>query len=104
MTQAVVGPAQKASRFAYTLDLAACGFGNNAACRSAVRPEPCRQIRQYRNDSPPCALCFCRFHFDVSARKIDFAPVQALNFSVPESRERANGEHWQDISSLRCSI
>src|SRR5215469_3746563 len=104
VTKAILRPVQKASHFTQALDFPARGCGNNMTCRSAVSPEPRRQIRQYRHDSAACALCLCCLYFDMSACKIDFVPIESLNLRVPESGERANCEHWQDISSLRCSI
>ena len=55
-------------------------------------------------------LCLCRFHFDVSLRKIgpwrkiNFVPVRPLNFSFTESRKCSNREHRQNarLSALGC--
>ena len=97
MAQTVVRPAREFRSLTDTSKLASCACRNHAACHSAVGLEPCCEIWLYRNDSSPCALCLCRLYLDVSAREIDFVPVQALNLSLTQSGECAYGNHRKDI-------
>ena len=82
MAQAVVRPACKFCSRAHMSKLASCTCGNHAARHSAVRLKPCREAWLYRHNSSACTLCLCRLYLDVSAREIDFAPIQSLNLSL----------------------
>src|SRR6266480_3320320 len=62
----------------------------------AVRAQPRREIWLYGDKSASSALCLRRCHFYVSAREIDFTPIQSFYFSVTKSPKRANGEHWNN--------
>src|SRR5215813_2253442 len=97
MTETIVRPARKFRSFVHTSKLATRAHWNDTAIHFRVRPQPRREIRLDWNDSPTRAFRFCRLHFDMFSRQIDFAPVEALNLRLSQSCESANGEHWDNV-------
>ena len=75
VAQAIVRPLREFRRHTHPTELAPCAPRNDRPCHPAKRLQPGREIQLYRNDSPSGALGLGCLHFDVSTRKIDFAPV-----------------------------
>src|SRR5262249_57872851 len=96
MPQPVLRPARKPSSFADTVQFTACALWHYLASQTAVWAQPCAEIRLYRDNPASRAFCFCRFHFDVPAHKIDFVPIKPLNLGIAKPCKRADGEHWND--------
>src|SRR4029453_15788530 len=91
MPEPVLRPARKPGVLPDPVQFPAGTRRNYPSGQAGVGPEPCGQVRLDRDNASTRALCLCRFHFDVSARKIDLVPVESLNLSFPKARERANG-------------
>src|SRR4030095_10455561 len=84
---------------AYPRKLGSVALGDKVSGHPAVRAKPCREARLQGHNSPSRALGLCCLHFDMPARKIDFAPIQALNLRVTESSKRADRNHRNHIRS-----
>ena len=96
MPQTVLRPARKTGGFPHAIQLSARAVWRYLARQTAVRAQPRRKIRLYRDRPPSRALCLCCFHFDVSTREIDFVPLQSFYLGIAQPRKRANGEHWKN--------
>ena len=105
MPEPVLRPARKPCLFPDPVQFPAGTGRYDPAGQAGVGPEPPGQIRLYRDDPAPGTLGFGGLDFDMSARKIDLVPIEALNLGFTQSRERANGEHRNNImSSASCSF
>src|SRR5438094_5896057 len=89
MPEPVVRPPGQPGLFPDPVQFPAGTSRNYPAGQAGGGPEPCGEVRLYRDNAATGTLCFRRFHFDVSARKIDLAPVQSLNLSFTKASERA---------------
>src|SRR5262249_5335460 len=97
MTQAIVGPARKASLFTNPIKLFTRAHRRETAFHPGVRTKPCGKVRLHGDNPASRAFRFCRLHFDMPARQVDLAPLQTFDFSVTKPRERAEREHWKHV-------
>lgn len=91
MPQPVLRPARKTGRVAHTPEFAACPHRNDMPFNRCVRSQPRCEVTLNRNDSPAGGFGLGGFNFDMGTSKVDFAPVQSLNFRLAQPSECAYG-------------